>query len=46
MFIVETSSYNSWCHQIEYFSRQGYDCLAPNMMDYGKSYSPINEING
>jgi len=36
------SSYNSWRHQIEYFSNEGYDCLAPNMMGYGKTYSPLN----
>ncbi|CAF3981672.1 unnamed protein product [Rotaria sp. Silwood1] len=36
------SSFCSWRHQIEYFSRQGYDCLAPNMIGYGKTYSPSN----
>ena len=36
------SSFHSWRHQIEYFSRQGHDCLAPNMMGYGKTYSPSN----
>jgi pimeloyl-ACP methyl ester carboxylesterase len=36
------SSYNSWRHQIEYFSNEGYDCLAPNMMGYGKTYSPVD----
>ena len=30
-------------HQIEYFSRQEYDYLAPNMMGYGKTYSPLNK---
>ena len=37
------SSLHSWRHQIEYFSRQGYDCLAPNLMGYGKTYSPLNK---
>ena len=37
------SSLYSWRHQIEYFSRQGHDCLAPNMMGYGKTYSPLNK---
>ncbi|CAF1629986.1 unnamed protein product [Didymodactylos carnosus] len=36
------SSFHSWRHQVEYFSRQGYDCLAPNMMGYGKTYSPLS----
>ena len=35
------SSFHSWRHQIHYFSQQGYDCLAPNMMGYGKTYSPV-----
>jgi pimeloyl-ACP methyl ester carboxylesterase len=36
------SSFNSWRNQIEYFSDEGYDCIAPNMMGYGKTYSPLN----
>jgi soluble epoxide hydrolase/lipid-phosphate phosphatase len=36
------SSLHSWRHQIDYFSQQGHDCLAPNMMGYGKTYSPLN----
>ncbi|CAF1475445.1 unnamed protein product [Adineta ricciae] len=36
------SSFHSWRHQIGYFSRQGYDSLAPNLMGYGKTYSPLN----
>jgi soluble epoxide hydrolase/lipid-phosphate phosphatase len=37
------SSFHSWRHQIEYFSRRGYNCLAPNTMGYGKTYSPLNK---
>jgi pimeloyl-ACP methyl ester carboxylesterase len=37
------SSFHSWRHQIEYFSRQGHDSLAPNLMGYGKTYSPLNK---
>jgi pimeloyl-ACP methyl ester carboxylesterase len=37
------SSFHSWRHQLKYFSRQGYDCLAPNMMGYGKTYSPLDK---
>jgi pimeloyl-ACP methyl ester carboxylesterase len=42
------SSFYSWRHQLEYFSRQGYDSLAPNLMGYGKTYSPLdkNEYKG
>ncbi|CAF1579459.1 unnamed protein product [Rotaria sp. Silwood1] len=29
------SSFYCWCHQIAYFSKQGYGCLAPNLMGYG-----------
>ncbi|CAF1264558.1 unnamed protein product [Didymodactylos carnosus] len=36
------SSFHCWRHQIEHFSQQGYGCLAPNMMGYGKTYSPLN----
>ncbi|UJR34788.1 hypothetical protein I4U23_027569 [Adineta vaga] len=36
------SSFHSWRFQIEHFLRQGYDCLAPNMMGYGRTYSPLN----
>jgi len=35
-----SSSY-SWRHQIDYFSKEGYDCLAPDLMGYGKTYSPL-----
>jgi soluble epoxide hydrolase / lipid-phosphate phosphatase len=34
------SSIHSWRHQIDYFSAQGYGCLTPNLMGYGKTYSP------
>jgi soluble epoxide hydrolase/lipid-phosphate phosphatase len=37
------SSVHCWRHQIEYFSQQGYGCLAPNLMGYGKTYSPLNK---
>ncbi|CAF0748370.1 unnamed protein product [Adineta steineri] len=37
------SSLHSWRHQIKYFSDQGYGCLAPNLMGYGKTYSPLDE---
>ena len=37
------SSLHSWRHQTKYFSEQGYGCLVPNMMGYGKTYSPANE---
>ena len=37
------SSLHIWRHQIEYFSRQGYGCLTPNMMGYGKTYSPLDK---
>jgi pimeloyl-ACP methyl ester carboxylesterase len=37
------SSFHSWRHQIEYFSQQGYDSLAPNLMGYGRTYSPLNK---
>ena len=37
------SSYHCWRHQVEYFSKQGYGCLAPNLMGYGKTYSPLNK---
>lgn len=42
------SSFYCWRHQIEYFSKQGYGCLAPNLMGYGKTYSPLdkNEYKG
>ncbi|CAF3490814.1 unnamed protein product [Rotaria sp. Silwood1] len=36
------SSFYCWRHQIEYFSKQGYGCLAPNLMGYGKTYSPLD----
>ncbi|CAF3379454.1 unnamed protein product [Rotaria sp. Silwood2] len=36
------SSLHVWRHQIEHFSKQGYGCLAMNMMGYGKTYSPLN----
>ena len=35
------SSLHSWRHQIEHFSRLGYGCLTPNLMGYGKTYSPL-----
>lgn len=34
------SSLYSWRHQIDHFNRLGYGCLAPNLMGYGKIYSP------
>jgi len=34
------SSLHSWRHQINHFNRLGYGCLAPNLLDYGKTYSP------
>jgi soluble epoxide hydrolase/lipid-phosphate phosphatase len=34
------SSLHAWRHQIDYFSRLGYGCLAPNLLGYGKTYSP------
>ncbi|CAF0989206.1 unnamed protein product, partial [Didymodactylos carnosus] len=37
------SSFHSWRHQTKYFSEQGYGCLVPNLMGYGKTYSPLNE---
>lgn len=37
------SSLHCWRHQIEYFSQQGYGCLALNTMGYGRSYSPLNK---
>ncbi|CAF1182414.1 unnamed protein product [Adineta steineri] len=37
------SSFYCWRHQIDYFSKQGYGCLAPNLMGYGKTYSPLDE---
>jgi pimeloyl-ACP methyl ester carboxylesterase len=37
------SSFHCWQNQIEYFSRQGYGSLAPNMMGYGRTYSPLNK---
>ncbi|CAF3417890.1 unnamed protein product [Rotaria socialis] len=36
------SSFYCWRHQIDYFSKQGYGCLAPNLMGYGKTYSPLD----
>ena len=36
------SSLYCWRHQIKYFSGQGYGCLAPNLMGYGKTYSPLS----
>ncbi|UJR20494.1 hypothetical protein I4U23_023622 [Adineta vaga] len=36
------SSFYCWRHQINYFSKQGYGCLAPNLMGYGKTYSPLD----
>ena len=37
------SSYYCWRHQIKYFSGKGYSCLAPNLMGYGKTYSPSDK---
>ncbi|CAF0992090.1 unnamed protein product [Adineta steineri] len=37
------SSFHSWRHQTKYFSDQGYGCLVPNLMGYGKTSSPANE---
>lgn len=36
------SSFHSWRHQTKYFSEKGYGCLVPNLMGYGKTYSPLN----
>lgn len=36
------SSFYCWRFQIDFFSKQGYGCLAPNLMGYGKTYSPID----
>ena len=37
------SSFHSWRHQTKYFSDKGYGCLVPNLMGYGKTYSPLKE---
>jgi pimeloyl-ACP methyl ester carboxylesterase len=37
------SSFYCWRHQIDYFSKQEYGCLAPNLMGYGKTYSPLDK---
>lgn len=37
------SSFYCWRHQIDYFSKQGYGCLAPNLLGYGKTYSPLDK---
>ena len=37
------STFYSWRHQIKHFSEQGYGCLAPNLMGYGKTYSPLDK---
>ncbi|CAF1945478.1 unnamed protein product [Rotaria magnacalcarata] len=37
------SSLHCWRHQIEHFSKQGYGCIAPNLMGYGKTYSPLDK---
>ncbi len=37
------SSFHSWRHQVGYFSRQGHGCVVPNLMGYGKTYSPLNK---
>ena len=37
------SSLHCWRHQIQYFSTQGYGCLAPNLMGYGKTHSPLDK---
>ena len=36
------SSLHSWRHQINHFNQLGYGCLAPNLMGYGKTYSPTD----
>ena len=36
------SSFYCWRHQIKFFSEQGYGCLAPNLMGYGRTYSPLD----
>ncbi|CAF2477334.1 unnamed protein product [Rotaria sp. Silwood2] len=36
------SSLHSWRHQINHFNSLGYGCLAPNLLGYGKTYSPSN----
>ena len=36
------SSLHSWRHQINHFSPLGYGCLAPNLLGYGKTYSPTD----
>ena len=37
------STFYSWRHQINHFSGQGYGCLAPNLMGYGNTYSPLDK---
>jgi pimeloyl-ACP methyl ester carboxylesterase len=37
------SSFYCWRHQINYFSQQSYGCLAPNLMGYGQTYSPLDK---
>lgn len=36
------STFYCWRNQIKYFSEQGYGCLAPNLMGYGQTYSPLD----
>ena len=36
------SSLHCWRHQIAYFSGKGFGCLAPNLLGYGKTYSPTD----
>ncbi|CAF3099538.1 unnamed protein product [Rotaria socialis] len=35
-------SFHSWKYQVEYFAHQNFDCLMPNLMGYGKTYSPLD----
>lgn len=36
------SSFHCWRHQIDHFAKHGYGCVAPNLMGYGKTYSPLD----
>ena len=36
------SSFYCWRNQLKHFSEQGYGCLAPNLLGYGKTYSPLS----
>ncbi|CAF0897062.1 unnamed protein product [Rotaria sordida] len=36
------SLFYCWHYRIEYFSKKEYDCLAPNLMGYSKTYAPLD----